>query len=304
MGTFYNVTVVVKNPKMLEGFQEKIENRFEKINQSMSTYLKNSEISLFNTCKVGEKFFISTYFQQVLSVAKTIYELSGGAYDPTVNPLLSLWGFRSEEADNRGPEEKEIQKILSHVGLDKIIVSDEGWIQKSVPQVELDFASIAKGFGVDKISELLLKNGFKNFLVEIGGEIYAAGNRADGRPWQIGINTPIKGAPFKMIYKTISLSNRAIATSGDYRNFLLKEGKSVSHIIDPETGQPVQNGVVSASVISSTCIVADGLATAVMVMGANKGLDLIKRLEKTEGLIVAIEPDGSLKNHYSPGVAP
>ncbi len=304
MGTFYNVTVVVKNPNILEGFQEKIDMQLEKINRSMSTYLKNSEISRFNGYKAGEKFFISNDFQQVLSVVKTIYNLSGGAYDPTVNPLLKLWGFRSEKADNRAPEEKEIQKNLAHVGLDKIIVSEKGWIQKENSRIELDFASIAKGFGVDKVSELLLKNGFKNFLVEIGGEIYASGNKADGQPWRIGINTPVKGAPFQMVYKTIILSNRAIATSGDYRNFLLKEGKNVSHIIDPETGYPIRNGVVSASVIASTCTFADGLATAVMAMGANEGLDLIKRLEKVEGLIVTMDPDGSLKDHYTPAVAP
>jgi FAD:protein FMN transferase len=304
MGTSYNVTIVVNNSKIPDGFQEKIDKRLETINQSMSTYQKNSEISRFNITKTREKFLISKDFQQVLSVAKTVYDLSGGAYDPTVNPLLKLWGFRSEKVDNRAPEEKEIQKILTHVGFNKVIVSEKGWIQKKVSCVELDLASIAKGFGVDSVSELLLTNGFKNFLVEIGGEIYAAGNRADGNPWRIGINTPVKGAPFNTVYKTISLSNRAIATSGDYRNFLLKEKKMVSHIIDPKTGYPVRNDVVSTSVIAPTCTVADGLATAIMVMGADKGLELIKRLEKVEGLIVTSQPDGSMINHYSPGVAP
>jgi thiamine biosynthesis lipoprotein len=161
--------------------------------------------------------------------------------------------------------------------------------------------AIAKGFGVDQISELLAAAGFQNYLVEIGGEVFAAGVRADGKNWRVGINRPRKDAAFNEVYKAVSIANRAFATSGDYRNFFEIDGVRYSHVIDPRSGYPVSNGVVSVSIIADNCTLADGLATAIMVMGAEKGVQLVNRLDNVECFIVIENPDGCLLDLYSPG---
>ncbi|MGD8264423.1 MAG: FAD:protein FMN transferase, partial [Desulfobacterales bacterium] len=161
--------------------------------------------------------------------------------------------------------------------------------------------SIAKGYGVDQLADVIRKEGYQNYLVEIGGEVFASGYRKDGKLWRIGINRPQIDAAFDDVYKVVDLHNKAFATSGDYRNFFVVDGMRYSHIIDPRTGYPVSNGVVSATIISETCTFADGLATAIMVMGADKGLELVNRIDGTEGLIIIEKQDGGLVPHHSKG---
>jgi thiamine biosynthesis lipoprotein len=165
----------------------------------------------------------------------------------------------------------------------------------------VDLSSIAKGFGVDQIAKLLRDNGFTDFIVEIGGEVVASGKTKGGSPWKIGINTPDKDAPMDQVYKTVILENQAAATSGDYRNFYEIDGIRYSHILDPRTGYPITNHVVSVTIISDHCTFADGLATGVMVLGPKAGLDLINRLENTEGLIITRDEKGKLTDHPSRG---
>jgi len=305
MGTTYHITVIAEANQTTEGLQKKIDQKLEDINQSMSTYRPDSRISRFNALKkADEKFAVSQDFLEVLLVSRTVYQLTDGAWDGTVNPLVDLWGFMSEKLPNKIPDKNEIDRIFPHIGFDKIIISSEGYILKKDPEITLDLASIAKGHGVDRIGELLLNNGFKNFIVEIGGEIYAAGKNKEKNPWRVGINMPDKNAPSDQVYKAIPLSDMAMATSGDYRNLMEIDGKSYSHIIDPKTGYPVKNHVVSATIIAQTCTFADGLATAVMVMGPEKSLNLINRLKNVEGLIIVRNPDGTLTDHYSHGLTP
>jgi FAD:protein FMN transferase len=305
MGTIYHITVIADSKQAAGGLREKIDQKLEDINQSMSTYRPDSQISRFNALKkADEKFFITDDFMEVLLVSRTVYQLTDGAWDGTVNPLVSLWGFMSEKLPKKIPNKDEIDALFPHIGFDKIIIAGEGYILKKDAEITLDLASIAKGHGVDKVSELLLNEGFNNFIVEIGGEVYAAGKNKEGTPWRVGINMPDKKAPFDKVYKVITLSDMAMATSGDYRNLIEIDGRSYSHIIDPKTGYPVQNHVVSATIIAQTCTFADGLATAVMVMGPQKSLNLINRLKNVEGLIISRNPDGTLIDHYSHALAP
>jgi thiamine biosynthesis lipoprotein len=167
--------------------------------------------------------------------------------------------------------------------------------------VTLDLSSIAKGYGVDAVAELLRREGYASFLVEIGGEVVAAGTRRDGEPWRIGINRPRAEAAPDEVYRVVRLSGQALATSGDYRNRFEKDGVRYTHVLDPRTGRPVTNHVVSASVLAPDCTLADGLATAVMVMGAEAGLGLLQRLDAVEGLIVTESPDGRLEDHATRG---
>ena len=304
MGTTYHVKVVTGSAESVNGFKEKIDRRLGKINQVFSSYIKDSEISRFNALKAaGEKFAVSADFIQVMRAADRIYRLSEGAWDGTVNPLVNLWGFGPTRRQPQKPPAAEIKALMQTIGFDRIRVAEPNFLVKNLASVTLDLNSIAKGFAVDRVSELLADGGFTNYLVEIGGEIYAAGVRADGKKWQVGINRPQKEAAFNEVYKAVSIANRAFATSGDYRNFFEIDGVRYSHVIDPRSGYPVSNGVVSVSIIADNCTLADGLATAIMVMGPEKGIQLVNRLDNVECLIVVEKSDGRLVDFYSAGFA-
>jgi thiamine biosynthesis lipoprotein len=302
MGTTYHIKVVTGYFQSVSGLKEKIEKRLVEINAAMSTYQKDSEISRFNEFnQTGRKFKISADFYRVMEIAQDIYRLSDGAWDATVNPLVDLWGFGRGGAKNKIPPENEISALLSNIGFENIEIQEPRYLIKKRAAVTLDLSSIAKGYGVDQVADTLRKEGFQNYLVEIGGEVFASGYTKDGKLWRIGINRPQTDAAFDEVYKVVSLRNRAFATSGDYRNFFVVDGTRYAHIIDPRTGYPISNDVVSVTIIADTCIFADGLATAIMVMGPEKGLDLINRLEAVEGLIVVERMDGSLADFYSRG---
>jgi len=305
MGTTYHVTVATGYSQGITGLKEKIDQRLDEINRSMSTYLPDSEISRFNAFqRAGERFEISPDFFEVIKVARKVYELSGGAWDGTVNPLVDLWGFGPTQRPNRIPPKEEISARLAAVGFANIDILAPGILVKKRAAVSLDLSSIAKGFGVDQLAAILRAEGFADYLVEIGGEIYASGFRSDGRPWRVGINRPRKEAAFDDVYRVVELHDRAFATSGDYRNFFEVDGIRYSHVIDPKSGYPVANGVVSVSLIADNCTLADGLATAIMVMGPEKGLDLINRLDRVEGFIVVEKKDGTLVDYHSKGFEP
>ena len=302
MGTTYSVKVVTGDLVRIEGVKEKIDERLAEINRSMSTYQRDSEISRFNRLKIiGQKFKISNDFFKVMKAGQKIHRLSSGAWDGTVNPLVDLWGFGRSGRQNKIPPQSEIAALLSDIGFENIEVLSPGFLVKRRAAVTVDLSSIAKGYGVDEVATLLRNLGYENYLVEIGGEIFATGHRKDSTRWRIGINRPRADAAFDAVYKVVELRNQGFATSGDYRNFFEIDGVRYSHIIDPRTGFPVLNRVVSASIISGTCALADGLATAVMVMGAKKGLELIDRLDGVEGIIVVEQTNGTLMDYYSKG---
>lgn len=302
MGTTYHIRVVAGLFSSGSRLQKQIDNCLDAINKSMSTFDPESEISRFNTiATVHDSFSPSADFGNVLQVAAKLHKLTDGAWDGTLDPLVNLWGFGRRGAAGHVPGDNEIRQALAHVGFDRIHLDRSGTIAKKDPAVTLDLASIAKGYGVDKVSRLLGDNGFSHFLVEIGGEVYARGHRKDGTPWQVGINRPDRAAAFNDVYKAVGLTDRAMATSGDYRIFFQRDGVSYSHILDPRTGRPVTNGVVSATVVAANCTVADGLATALMVMGPEAGVALVNHLPSVECLIVVRRPDGSFADHPSDG---
>jgi thiamine biosynthesis lipoprotein len=302
MGTTYTVKVVTGFFQSISGVKEKIDNRLEEINRSMSTYQKDSEISRFNRLnKAGQKFKISNDFFQVMKAGQKIYRLSGGAWDGTVNPLVDLWGFGHRGRRDKVPANSEIAALLPDIGFANIEVVNPGFLVKKRAAVTVDLSSIAKGYGVDEVAALLRNLGYQDYLVEIGGEIFAAGHRKDGTRWRIGINRPRTDAAFDEVYKVVDIYNQAFATSGDYRNFFEVDGIRYPHVIDPRSGYPISNGVAGVSIVADTCTFADGLATAIMVMGPENGLELINRLESVEGLIVVEGPGGGLVDYPSKG---
>ena len=302
MGTTYHVKVVTGRLGSVKGLKEKIELRLDEINRSMSPYLPESEISRFNRFQqTGVEFPVSKDFYTVMQAAARVHALSAGAWDGTVNPLVDLWGFGRAGRGSAPPPADAIAALLGEVGFDAIEVRKQAALVKHRASVTLDLSSIAKGYGVDQVAQVVRASGFTEFLVEIGGETFAAGRRGDGQAWRVGINTPRPDARADEVYAIVALQDQALATSGDYRNFFVKDGVRYSHIIDPRTGYPVVNGVVSASIQAPDCTLADGLATAVLVMGAEKGLALIERMVGIEGLIVVAEPDGRLEDRFSTG---
>ena len=302
MGTTYMIKVVGGDVRELESAKVKIDKRLSEINRSMSTYQKDSEISRFNRFNsVGQKFKISNDFFKVMKAGQKIHRLSDGAWDGTIKPLVDLWGFGRSGPRDAIPSKSEIGALLSGLGFANIEVLSPGFLVKKRPTVTVDLSSVAKGYGVDEIAALLRSLGYRDYLVEIGGEIFAAGHRQDKTPWRIGINRPRVDAAIDEVYAVVELGNHGFATSGDYRNFFQIDGVRYSHVIDPRTGFPVSNGVVSASIISGNCMMADGIATAVMVMGVKKGLEMIDRLDGVEGLIVVEKKNGRLADYPSKG---
>jgi FAD:protein FMN transferase len=305
MGTTYHIKVVTGYFKNTNDLKKSIDRRLKEINQSMSTYIRDSEISQFNALRrSGEKFFISEDFFYVVTVAEKIFTLTNGAWDGTIKPVVDLWGFGDFDHENKVPSEKEIQHALLNTGFGHIKISPQQYLIKTKDFISLDLASIAKGFAVDQITKIIKKEGIQNFLVEIGGEGYASGVRNDGKSWKIGINSPHPNAPIDQVYKILTLQNKAFATSGDYRNFFEHNGQHFSHILDPRNGFPVANGVVSVSILADTCTFADGLATAIMVMGHERGLELVNRLDNIECLIVVRKNGNDLVDYYSKGLHP
>ena len=299
MGTTYQIKIIAGYFKRTSGLKEKIDSRLHVINQSMSTYLPDSEISQFNAIQdTQEKLAVSDDFLQVMLAARDIYGKTGGAWDGTIKPLVNLWGFGNTRQKHQVPDEAEIKKQMRWIGFEHIDISSEGYLQKKKSTVTLDLASIAKGYAVDQVSDLLQTSGIESFLVEIGGEVFAAGYRKDGKPWRVGINQPSITAGATDVYQVVLLHNRALATSGDYRNSFEADGKRFSHIIDPRTGYPVKNGVVSVSIVAENCMFADGLATAIVVMGLEHGMALINSLRDVEGFIIVRNTDDEYA-HFS-----
>ena len=285
MGTVYHITVIAEDAGAVSDLSYKITERLDSINKSMSLFRGDSELSRFNHGEEDVKFCVSDPFMKVFRTGANLYSLTGGAWDGTVAPLVSLWGFGPEPETPGLPAPRAIEKALARVGYNRIRIVDDRCLVKEKKGLSLDFGSIAKGFAVDEIAELLMENNMTDYLVEIGGEVRAGGSNL-GRVWKVGINTPRPDAPVDQLITAVELENRAIATSGDYRNFRTRQDKTYAHEIDPRTGWPVENDVASVSVMADTAMFADGLATALMVMGETKGLALVNSLDRVDCLFI------------------
>ena len=245
-----------------------LEAELEAVNASMSTYRAESEISTLNQAPLGEAFPLSEAFSEVLMSALAVGEASGGAYDVTVGPLVDLWGFGPGEVAQELPDDKAIQAALNAVGAEYIEVAADGSALTRLAAVTLDFSSIAKGYGVDRLAVRLEMMGVSDYMVEVGGEIRVAGVSPRGDSWRIAIEQPDGRAG---IAAAMALVDTAVATSGDYRNFFEYDGRRYSHTIDPRTGYPVDHDLVSVTVLHEKAMMADAWATALTVLGPEEG---------------------------------
>ena len=296
MGTTCFIKAQVSATVSSQTLQKEIDACLEKINVQMSTFLPDSEISRFNRMPAGT-MPVSPDFYAVMKASEDLYKITHGAWDGTMYPILQLWGFFIKGKTPDVPTDTAISQALQNVGFHFIEIGPPHQLIKKKKDVQVDLASIAKGYGVDQLLQVLKQHGVQNGFVEIGGEVAAMGTRPDQKPWQVGITYPSSKSHATEVVKTIPIYNKAVATSGTYQNYFEKDGKRYSHIIDPRTGRPVTPRIVSVTVIAPTCTQADGLATALLVMGVKKGMALVKQLPNISCLILEETAPGVLKAH-------
>jgi FAD:protein FMN transferase len=288
MGTRLRIVVSTESPEIATDVADAIAELLESVENQMSTWRPESELSLFNRSQSLDWFEVSAETASVVVEALRIAKLSDGAFDPTVGPLVRLWSFNEGSGERRIPTDDEITNTRSRIGYQKIEVRlDPPAMKKSQPDVELDLSAIAKGYAVDAVSELLTAHKLPSHLVEIGGEIRGEGLKSDGTAWRAGIQTP--DALPGTIYEALPLTSKSLATSGDYWNYFEIDGKRYSHTIDPATGRPIEHGVASVSVIVNTCMEADALATAINVLGPEKGLALAEQSGAAAFILIRTE---------------
>ena len=291
MGTVYKVKVSGPPDGLTaERLQQEVDARLKYINDRMSTYLPESEISRFNQTQNDDWFEVSPETAAVLGEALEISEKTDGAFDVTVGPLVNLWSFGPEGRIERVPTDEEIEKAKAGVGFRHIGVrSSPPALRKKHPDVYVDLSAIAKGFAVDEVARVLDALGVTRYMVEIGGEVRTRGRKQDGTPWRIGIEKPASTS--RVLQHIVELENRSLATSGDYRNFFEKDGRRYSHTIDPRTGRPVEHNLASVSVISDNCTFADAMATALAVMGPDEAFRYATDND-VDVLLIIRGPDG------------
>ncbi len=288
MGTIYNVKFVT-----IEGINEKklkqqIDQLLFDINQLMSTYIQDSELSRFNQWSSTEPFPMSAQTLEVLNEAKRLGDMSNGLLDVTIGPLVNLWGFGPQSRPEKIPSDTLIKTTQQQIGLDKLTIG-LSWVSKADTSLYVDLSTIAKGYAVDQLSLLLQAYKIDNFLVEIGGEMRLAGVKASGIPWKIAIEKP--ETIQRSVQKLISIGQNAVATSGDYRNYYEQDGVRYSHLINPKTGYPISHNLVSVTVVHPSSMTADGLATALNIMGKEKALELAETYDIAV-LLITREKDG------------
>jgi len=292
-GTFYSITYQCDND-----LQKEIEAELKKVDQALSMFNKESIISKINR---NEKVELNEMFLQVFTLAQKVSQDTDGAFDITVAPLVNAWGFGFKTGDQ--PSVTSIDSLMSTVGYNKISLKGRQ-VFKENKNTMLDCSAIAKGYGSDVVAAFLKKRGIENFMVEIGGEVVTQGISEKRVPWRIGVTKPTEDSLSigDELQTVLNVTNKAMATSGNYRNFYYKDGKKYAHTIDPKTGYPVQHSLLSATVLANNCATADAYATSFMVMGIEKAKAVLERHPELMAYFIYSDKKGELAVWYSPSM--
>jgi thiamine biosynthesis lipoprotein len=294
-GTTYHITYFDNQNR---DFQPEIEQILKDFDLSVSTYIPNSVISRINSNE--KNVIVDKYFIACFNKAKEVWKNTNGAFDPTVYPLSNAYGFGPGKKQKI--EKAKIDSILQFVGFQLIKLKGNKVIKKD-PRVALDFNAFAQGYSVDVVSDFLNSKKIKSYIVEIGGEVYAKGRNSNGENWKIGIEKPIdnkeSGNPLKAIVK---LENLAIATSGNYRRFIIEDGVKYVHHIDPKTGYPTKNNLLSASIFAKECITSDANATGVLVLGLEKAKVFLQKHPELQAYLIYSDENGNYQVYETPGL--
>lgn len=293
-GTTYSIVFensAKRNPFDLKSEIEEILRDFD---MSLSLYKDSSILSKINR---NDEAVPDKYFTEVFKKSAVIFQLTDGAFDVTVGPLVKAWGFGPDEHKNVSPS--KIDSLLQLVGMEKVELKDDA-ILKTDPRISLDFNAIAQGYSVDVVSTYLDEKGIRSYLVEIGGEVRVKGDKG-GALWRIGIDRPVDNnlSPGSDLEAVIELKDRSLATSGNYRKFYVENGIKYSHTIDPKTGYPAINQLLSATILASECATADGVATACMVMGKEKSIEFLDKHPEFDGYLIYSDENGNFKTWMS-----
>ena len=291
-GTYYHVTY--QSDKDL---QAEIDTVLHQVDQSLSPFNPHSIITKVNN---NEDVKPDKLFTDVFRIARNVSEATKGAFDITVAPLVNLWGFGFKEGTD--PSQTAIDSLLQLVGYEKVSMSADGRVNKKDPRILLDCSAVAKGYGSDVVAAMLRSHDVTNYMVEIGGEIVTKGVNEKRLPWRIGVNRPTDDPTQSSteLETILNVTDKAMATSGNYRNFYYKDGKKYAHTIDPKTGRPVQHSLLSATVLADQCAIADAYATSFMVMGIEKAKKLLE--SHPELMVYFIYSDG--KDDYQVWFSP
>ncbi|MDA3865543.1 MAG: FAD:protein FMN transferase [Salinivirgaceae bacterium] len=296
-GTFYHITYKSPNGK---DYYKELKDNMQRIDKSLSTYDEVSVISRVNMndpSVVLDDHFMAVY-NRALDIAKHTY----GAFDMTVAPLVNAWGFGYTEPQNT--DSATINALLEKIGYEKVTIID-GEIIKEYPDIKLDASAIAKGYSVDQAALLLERKGIENYMVEIGGEVRTKGKNPDNERWRIGIDEPTENNPLtdRQLQRILHISGQSLATSGNYRQYYVKNGKKYAHTINPKTGYPVQHNLLSVSVVANDCMTADAYATAFMVLGYHASIDIVENTPELEAYFILSGTDETpFRVEYSEGM--
>ncbi|PSU86366.1 FAD:protein FMN transferase ApbE [Photobacterium phosphoreum] len=291
MGTYYSIKIIDQDGlPTAKVIQQEIDRRLELVNDQMSTYRPNSELSLFNQAPANKPFPVSAATAKVITEALRISNVSNGAYDVTVGPVVNLWSFGPEARPESIPTDKEVATRLSEVGYQHLQVLAGNKLVKDEAKLYVDLSSIAKGYGVDVVADYLKDDlHVKNFMVDIGGELRLQGKNKADILWRIAVEKPVENE--RAVQEILQAGDMAIATSGDYRNYFDENGVRYSHLINPKTGRPIENHVVSVTVIAPSCMTADAYATTFSVMGENESIALANQ-ENIPVMLIVKTKDG------------
>lgn len=278
-GTMFNITYCSDT-----NYNDEIDSLLKAFCRSLSNYDSTSLISRINR---NETDSLDALTEEFFRVSKEVWENTDGIFDITVAPIVNVWGFGWKRHEMYIPDSTEINSLLQHVGMDKLEIAN-GRIVKRDPETQIITNAIAQGMSVDYVSDFLKSKGIKNFLVEIGGEIYCSGKNTNGTDWKIGVDKPIEGSGYEYRENQIKIhmSDMAVNTSGNYRKFLEAGGKKYGHSINPTTGYPAENEMISATVVYHDCIRADAYATAFMVMGSEKAMQIVESIDGMEAYFI------------------
>jgi thiamine biosynthesis lipoprotein len=290
-GTIYHIKYQYN-----EDLHDSIMARLKAIDGSLSMFNPMSTVSCINR---GESMKADSLITCVWDMSRTISQATDGAFDPTVAPLVNIWGFGFQK--KQIPDKAIIDSLRELVGWQRVSIQN-GQFHKEDPRIVIDFSAVAKGFGVDHVASLFRNLGIQNFMVEIGGEIVAQGTNPKGEPWRIGISKPDDDSTGtnNELQEIIEVHDGALATSGNYRNFYMEDGRKIAHTIDPKTGYPAQQSILSSTVKASSCAMADGYATAFMVMGMERSQEFLKTHPKLQAFFIYADEAGQYQTWHTP----
>jgi thiamine biosynthesis lipoprotein len=292
-GTVYNITYQYDSD-----IKQDIEAELQKVDNSLSPFNKTSIISKVNR---NENPKVDEMFTEVFNLAAKVSSETGGAFDITVAPLVNMWGFGTKQFHR--PDKESVDSLMQFVGFHKVSLRD-GHVVKSDPRIQLDCSAIAKGYGCDVVARYLRSKGIKNFMIEIGGEVVTSGQNEKQLPWKIGLTKPTDDSlqDNQELQTILNVTDKAMATSGNYRNFYIDGGRKLAHTIDPHTGYPVQHSLLSSTVIASDCATADAYATSFMVLGVEKAKEVLNRHPELMAYFIYSDNNGKMNVWFSPAL--